>query len=424
MNYPLSISLGDSATIDLTGMNTGSDQADEGYLQISFPSNPGSGSLSLISDDFDMGMASPHWAGELVNGCYLTCTVTLSYSMVEGADNPWPAGTSHSLQVRVTPSIAGAFTFYVKLNMRNSAGTFAHDPVSGTMDQQSEYVKVYTFNVVPPAPAKKIWVLMVGASIFSSSALNSLDAFNNDVWRMYGVLTNVYGIPRNQMRIYVSQYETTTPTTVDGEPTKSNVNQGLTWLGQVSTVNDLVFIMLLNHGGTGAVIYLSDGVTDETMTGSELGTGVRPIPHDKIVIILGHCYSGAFVQYLSASNHIVMTSVDASHQSIGTEYDVDDDGIFFPEPSDTVAFFSFPEILVTALSSHDADADGNGEVSFGEAYDYVVAHDGVDITPLLDDNGDGLANQTDGILAAQVSLGSLPVTGDPSRRPKAVLGPI
>ncbi len=152
VDYDSDIDLSQSMTIDIYGKNAG-DLAEEGYFQISFPSNPTEGYLSLVTHDFDSGMAGPHWKGEQVTGCYGTCTVTLEHSMVEGGDVPWAGGKVHHIQVQFTPSALGVLEFYVKLNLRDSAGDFHHDPPAGRLDQQYEHVRVFTVSVNDPPKA-------------------------------------------------------------------------------------------------------------------------------------------------------------------------------------------------------------------------------------------------------------------------------
>jgi len=279
----------------------------------------------------------------------------------------------------------------------------------------------------------EVWVLLVGVSNFSENGIviNGTtylipdgDRFNNDIWAQYRVLHNVYGIPRNNMRIYASQYEPSDqrPTDPDGDPTKANVIAGLNWLENNADIDDIVWIMMTDHGGPkpgdNPGIFFSDGTTDEIMYPSELGSEIKEINHDILILLLEHCRSGTFIPACNDTNHIIITAVDANNNSVGYEKDVDNDGNVAPEPTDGI--YSYPDLFSHSWNPFmqfftmglEGEADfpwngGNndGAVSILEAFNYANWKDQAD-NAQLDDDGNGIANQpSDGYLASQVWLG-------------------
>jgi hypothetical protein len=269
---------------------------------------------------------------------------------------------------------------------------------------------------------QEIWVLLMSASDFQGTNADG-DRFNNDVWAQYVILRYFYDIPRDHMRIYATQYEPNDqrPTYIDGDPTKANAFIGLDWLEQNADNNDIVWIMLSDHGisnnGNSFLIF-SDGTTEELMSPAEFSPEIHDINHDVLILLLQHCYSGGFIQSCAGNNHIVMTAVDGDHMSRGIERDVDGDGIYALEPTD--GFISYP-----SLSDHSwnvfmqfisdglrgyADfprygGNGDGQVTMLEMFNFAQSGFSLDDSQ-LDDNGDGIPNTAnDGAFADTISFG-------------------
>jgi hypothetical protein len=135
---------------------------------------------------------------------------------------------------------------------------------------------------------------------------------------------------------------------------------------------------------------------DAAITDDELAAVFNPIDCGAKVFITNSCFGGGFINDLSGPKTIVMSgSLEISEALNGC----------------------FPRLLNEAFStySQEADADGNGKVSFAEAFSHAALHphdyvtQGYDLY-LLDDNGDGaghrgpLSPSDEGTFAASVFL--------------------
>jgi hypothetical protein len=114
------------------------------------------------------------------------------------------------------------------------------------------------------------------------------------------------------------------------------------------TGRDTVLIAFVNHMAQGYLI-------NDTLSSFELNSKLTGIPPDAtVVVIIEGCYSGAILPNLTAA--------DIAYASAGAE-----------EP----CYGGWMLFFLDALGTHPgtsnlADSDGNGFVSFGEAYDYAA----------------------------------------------------
>lgn len=179
-----------------------------------------------------------------------------------------------------------------------------------------------------------------------------------------------------------------------------------------------VWIVMIDHGGGGdfrdEVFYLFDGATGPAgeLTPGELNTELNSVDlvigENELVIVNGSCYSGAFVNTLSKSGRIIVTSAAADQVSYRGVIDPDD-GIRDGEVFVTELFralgsgLGLSDAFVAASAQTDSytsdSTNGNGESVQ---------------TPVLDANGDGEGTiapvlstlaDTDGAEAYDVTLG-------------------
>ncbi|MDH5771272.1 MAG: hypothetical protein OEZ25_08300, partial [Candidatus Bathyarchaeota archaeon] len=198
--------------------------------------------------------------------------------------------------------------------------------------------------------------------------------------------------------------------------------------------------------GVDECIYLSAG-SDHYYYDDELKQDLDAINYGTLIVMFqacvtesGTCFSGGFIDDLSADNRIIITS------SNETSYSWKDQDYHH---GDSDGFSEFSEAFIDALygwnttmigtgdrikeeNEVDADFDNNGHVSIWEAWEYAWNHDDArlavrtengavpdpwnepykDETPWLDDNGNGLPtykdgdqlDPTDGNLAAKTYL--------------------
>ena len=99
-----------------------------------------------------------------------------------------------------------------------------------------------------------------------------------------------------------------------------------------------------------------------------------------LILIAGQCFSGGFLDDLTGPNRVLMSAATDVQISRSRRPDL--------------LYNEFTFWIMAALSGQkpdgsgavDADADGDGRVSLGEAYNFAVRNDGTDETPCFEDN--------------------------------------
>jgi hypothetical protein len=127
--------------------------------------------------------------------------------------------------------------------------------------------------------------------------------------------------------------------------------------------------------------------------------------YDRMVILMEQCFSGGLIADMSGSNRIIMSATGEYEPSYAMG----------PYPYDTYDEFSY--YFTCAINGADpkgktvnADANGDGEVSLVEAFNYARAKDTQSETPWYEDNGDGIPHSGkmpaggDGTLGSNTSL--------------------
>ncbi len=143
--FPIQATLGQRINIFVEADNIGS-AAQGSSLRMSFPT--AASSIQILGTDFST--AAVYWPGQTIDGCYGGCVVTLTYPAIVAGQYDLPAGSSRYLNLTVTPSQAGNFTFYVNYDLRDYNWIWYHDPAtSGFQDERYEYVYTYVIQVLP-----------------------------------------------------------------------------------------------------------------------------------------------------------------------------------------------------------------------------------------------------------------------------------
>jgi hypothetical protein len=159
-----------------------------------------------------------------------------------------------------------------------------------------------------------------------------------------------------------------------------------------------VFVFLIGHGtfdGRAAKFSL----VGPDMPASEYAELLGGLNARRVVVFNMASASGEFIKPLAARGRVVVTATRNGQEQNATR---------------------FPEHLIAALVSRDADADQNGRVSVLEAFDYATRLTAEQYKragrlatehALLDDSGDGVGHATaeggDGVLARNTYLDSL-----------------
>jgi hypothetical protein len=159
ITYPSSITVGQTAKIDIPVENNGANAAWM-TVQISFPRNPPMSSLSIDTQDTTVPDTQIYPSGYTISSGYGFRTglsapsVQTTYPIIEGSGS-WASGETKHLVVYVTPTGAetGKFMFEVKSVAASVTEAITWDPMPTStdctvvQDQQSEYSCSYSFTV-------------------------------------------------------------------------------------------------------------------------------------------------------------------------------------------------------------------------------------------------------------------------------------
>lgn len=243
-------------------------------------------------------------------------------------------------------------------------------------------------------PDHKYAVLISGGY----NPVNNHIRYWNDISFIYKTLRNKYGYKASNIYVLYADGLSPDVDNSDGENSKQSLDgdkrpdiTGAATKAQLSIVfdtlkgrlteQDFLFIFTTDHGGQsetdpeGAVIYLWGDYIDNVEFGAEVD---KLTAYDAMVIAMEQCYSGGFEKSLAAKNRVFMSAASYSQVSwaMGPDYQYDE----------------FSYYLTCGLNGArpdgggvNADADGDGAVSFAEAYSFALANDAADETPQFND---------------------------------------
>lgn len=144
------IKLGESFRVSTISENIG-DYGDIHIVSAAFPALVETdGIVKIVSYDFSN---SPIYIepGDEIGAKYSGGleSVIAQYPSIEAMNRPAHLGTKYVMDLEITPEASGPFTIYLKSIDIPHTNSLSHFPQTGTMDQQEEYVLVYTVNVNP-----------------------------------------------------------------------------------------------------------------------------------------------------------------------------------------------------------------------------------------------------------------------------------
>ncbi len=184
-----------------------------------------------------------------------------------------------------------------------------------------------------------------------------------------------------------------------GEATSANVRRAVETLRRVATKDDVVLVLLIGHGTADSAGGAGGDAAKFNLVGPDLTAGewaslLRAVT-GRLVFIDTASGSFPFLERLSARGRVVMTANDSAAQQFETV---------------------FPGFLIDAFESNDADFDRNGKVSIWEAF--LSAGSAVrrwfqergelaTERPVLDDNGDGVGIDAEGMVGTDGSLAQI-----------------
>jgi hypothetical protein len=144
------IALGQTLTISVTGTNNGED-ADMQIVSVGFPNLTTTDNINILKHDFNQ-MPILIAPGELLSSEYsdTDSSVLAQYASIEAFSRPWEAGKAYTADIEVAPKTEGRFVVFVKSVALPHTWDQAHYPQDGTLDQQKEFVEIYSVQVTKP----------------------------------------------------------------------------------------------------------------------------------------------------------------------------------------------------------------------------------------------------------------------------------
>lgn len=220
-----------------------------------------------------------------------------------------------------------------------------------------------------------------------------IDKYNNHVryWNdcsyIYKTLINTYHYKKNNIFVLMSDGTSSgedrclgnmifdsSPLDLDEDgyddiqyaATPSNIHSVFTTLSNTLTQADTLFIFTMDHGGqtSGNSVYLY--LWGSTISDEDFAAEVNSVNAGKIIICMGQCHSGGFIDDLQAPNRVIMTACKYDEFSYTTNF-IYDEFVFHWNSAINGSF--------------GADLDADGKVSMYEAFEYATNNDVTSETP-------------------------------------------
>jgi len=149
---------------------------------------------------------------------------------------------------------------------------------------------------------------------------------------------------------------------VDYAATRANVSTVFDTLAGVMTSDDMLFLMSTDHGMTGSGALCLWG---ETITDSEFAAEVDKIEDYALQsFVFQQCFSGVFIDDLAGEKRVVVSSAAGDESSWG--WIAGDPGLD--------GYAEFLHQYIEAMEGA-GDVNGDGYVTYREAYDYALFND-------------------------------------------------
>ena len=265
-----------------------------------------------------------------------------------------------------------------------------------------------------------------------------------DTAMMYSTLTKRYRVPKSNVFVYVSDGTSTgndanlsdeynpvlvsSPidldgdgtSDIDGAATRQNVISCFSNLKGKLQSSDQLMVFITSHGGPlgnggkndwrcGACLFNESGT--ESFTDYELASWTKDI-NCPISFAIETCYSGGFIDDLCATENRIVSTASTHYES---SYGRRGTGAWYGGITGQTSVYNcwagpyitafrgyIPQPLATGSGGYpwsdyatiNADSDGNGIVSFSEAFYYAKNNDSAGESPQYSDNPSGIGNST------------------------------
>jgi hypothetical protein len=205
------------------------------------------------------------------------------------------------------------------------------------------------------------------------------DTFDEDTDGMYNVLRGL-GVPDDHI-FFVSPH--TGHAGVDVATSIANVQWAINQVAAQAGPSDKVLFFYSSHGNVDSLSCVPGSPGGGSISGADLSSWLGAITSQELTIVIEACHSGSLIgryadgTYVAAednltgngeTNRAVFTSASSDTSSYA---DVDWAGDPNPGDSGSETIWGYVEAFSTAA----ADTNGDGEISFGEAWQYAWNND-------------------------------------------------
>ena len=199
------------------------------------------------------------------------------------------------------------------------------------------------------------------------------ERFNHDAHLMYNTLINHYSYEASRVFLLtdLSSYDGITIPR-DDDVSQSIVEDACNDIDSLTTSNDDVLVFWVGHGTQtklfGAIIYCALDCGSSWMTRAELDDALDGITCNRMLVMIGSCYSGYFTQGVmnDENNRAIFSACGVSESSWGFEYSSGSTGH---------CYWNYAIIRALSTSAASADDDSNNRISVDEftefASDYI-----------------------------------------------------
>jgi len=245
----------------------------------------------------------------------------------------------------------------------------------------------------------------------------------NDLSEMYEILTGTYGY--TAANIFVLYADGNPPTAancgdhehahnhyptdiIDYAATRANLDTVTDTIAASGHRDDTLFVFSTDHGDDNGDLCLwgETTISPATFAGPNYMGDITQ--YSWRAFEMEQCYSGCFIAPLSGPRTMIATACRCDEPSCGAGA-----SLFYYDPF----CYYFNAALKSALpvpaggGAVDADANGDGKVSFVEAFNYAEANDYCVEQPQYDDNGDGTSHTEQMPAGGDGCLGSMTFLG-------------
>lgn len=207
----------------------------------------------------------------------------------------------------------------------------------------------------------------------------------NDIIYMYFILQMHGYQSQNIYVVYKDGVGADPYTPVDYPATHTSLDTVFATLSDQMGYRDTLFFYTTNHGGSSGISVWGPMDSSGALTHAQVSDWLDSITCDHMIIVMEQCVSGKFIQYISASNRVILTAAGIAESSYGCDTEGQWDEFVYHFMSALIGIQ-----LPGGIGPANADYITDGMISMREAFIYAAAHDSRPETPLYDDDGDGM----------------------------------